>query len=605
MKRVFSIILALVMIFSLSITAFAEDGGNEPVTGTGTLTIANSGVGKEYKVYKIFNARYREGIYNENGSLAVDYSVNGTDDPVYQALFHTDGTPVTSNTYFTYTPGTNAVAVVEGSNPDHVINYLIDLVKNNTSIIPYKTVTGTGEEIEIQKVPYGYYLMLSGTNALVTIDSNTPNAILMDKNQQPSGLDKSVKIGDGAYGDKVTANIGDEVTYKIAFHATNYNGSHHIQYYQVHDEKGSAIWANYHSLKVTITEQTQDGPRTRELTKGYYLDMTTDDSEMPAGTTKLSNWDGNIDDAEWYLVHLTNDTFRITIPWVEDHYIDGSVGGYTIKFNGNGASKYTSDVDVAITYDAAVEAEAQVGPGAANLSNKARLTWTCGQDSHGIDFDTVNVETYGFGLLKEDGTNGNNLADAKFRLYKADGTTPVYVVPSNIDGVYVIDNAPNAAEAGKADYTNMQTSRTAVDAGRLAAYLNEKSQDNLVISQANGKLVVRGLDAGTYILKEVEAPPSYNALTDNITVNVSADSVAIFKVFADSTGKVADIQQATGEFKENTYRVTEVEVTNNKGFEMPSTGGEGATMLITIGTIIAMAFAVLMITQKKMSIYKD
>ena len=38
---------------------------------------------------------------------------------------------------------------------------------------------------------------------------------------------------------------------------------------------------------------------------------------------------------------------------------------------------------------------------------------------------------------------------------------------------------------------------------------------------------------------------------------------------------------------------------------MPSTGGEGTIMLITFGTMIAIGFAVLLITHKKMSIYHD
>ena len=34
-------------------------------------------------------------------------------------------------------------------------------------------------------------------------------------------------------------------------------------------------------------------------------------------------------------------------------------------------------------------------------------------------------------------------------------------------------------------------------------------------------------------------------------------------------------------------------------------GGKGTIMLITFGTLVAMGFAILLITQKKMSIYKD
>ena len=46
-------------------------------------------------------------------------------------------------------------------------------------------------------------------------------------------------------------------------------------------------------------------------------------------------------------------------------------------------------------------------------------------------------------------------------------------------------------------------------------------------------------------------------------------------------------------------------IENFSGVELPSTGGEGTIMMITFGTMVALAFAVLLITQKKMSIYQD
>ena len=50
---------------------------------------------------------------------------------------------------------------------------------------------------------------------------------------------------------------------------------------------------------------------------------------------------------------------------------------------------------------------------------------------------------------------------------------------------------------------------------------------------------------------------------------------------------------------------THTVVHNSKGAVLPSTGGKGAIMLISIGTMVAIGFAVLLITQKKMSVYKD
>ena len=66
-----------------------------------------------------------------------------------------------------------------------------------------------------------------------------------------------------------------------------------------------------------------------------------------------------------------------------------------------------------------------------------------------------------------------------------------------------------------------------------------------------------------------------------------------------------DAQTATGDQRKEIYTVTATTVQNSKGVELPSTGGEGTMTLITIGTLLAIGFAVFLITHKKMSIYTD
>ena len=141
----------------------------------------------------------------------------------------------------------------------------------------------------------------------------------------------------------------------------------------------------------------------------------------------------------------------------------------------------------------------------------------------------------------------------------------------------------------------------------LAAYLGPNyatTQKNVVTSEINGKLVILGLEAGDYYLKEIMAPDGYNKLATTTTVTVGQTNNSFF-VIADPNGNVVDAQTATGDQKRHTYTATSTVVENSKGIELPSTGGKGTMMLITIGTMVAMAFAVLLITQKKMSIYHD
>ena len=76
-------------------------------------------------------------------------------------------------------------------------------------------------------------------------------------------------------------------------------------------------------------------------------------------------------------------------------------------------------------------------------------------------------------------------------------------------------------------------------------------------------------------------------------------------MIADPNGNVVDAQTATGDQVKHTYTVTSTIVENSKGVELPSTGGEGTMLLITIGTLMAIGFAVFLITHKKMSIYTD
>ena len=79
----------------------------------------------------------------------------------------------------------------------------------------------------------------------------------------------------------------------------------------------------------------------------------------------------------------------------------------------------------------------------------------------------------------------------------------------------------------------------------------------------------------------------------------------VFFVIADASGNVVNAETATGDQVRHNYTATRAVVENSKGVELPSTGGEGTFWLITIGTLLAIGFAVFLITHKKMSVYVD
>ena len=603
MKKFLSIIMVLAMVLSLSITAFAAE--NE-----GSITITNATIDETYGLYKIFDASISK---DANGNTnAVSYSIE-TDNQFFAALFGTDGT--TDNTYFVYNANTGSVTKKEGVNDSELIKYLTELVENGTYNTAATPIKATSDEVKFENLPYGYYLITSTLGTTVTINSNTPDVVVIDKNQKPGGdFDKQIQIGVDAggkpiWGDSNSANIADEVTYKISFVATNYDGENKVKYYQIHDEKGDAIWAEFNSFKVTVGGV--------ELKRGYYLSqggVNTDNWEFFGDWSDIPEADRDRNDAQWYLVHLDYDKFRITIPWLENHTIsdvtnaDGDVTAYSVNFPEDSASKFDSPVTVEVEYKAVIEATAAIGDTShGNRFNKAHASWTSEHESLSTPPDEVVTYVYGIGLLKDDINTRENLAGAKFRVFKDEACTePVYVIPTDVKGVYIVDSLNTVAE--EISGIKQETSRKKYEA-YLKEYLKDKDgnpieQNNLVVSQVNGKVIILGLKEGTYYLKEVEAPAGYNALTQPVELK-AGEEIRSFNIFADGNGNVANIQQTDGVHHEINYDLTHTVVHNSKGVVLPSTGGMGTFWLITIGTILAICFAVFLITHKKMSVYTD
>ena len=610
MKKFLSILMVLAMVLLLSGPAFAAEN-------KGSITITNATVDETYALYKIFDARISKDA--DGNTNAVSYSIE-TDNQFFAALFGTDGTA--DNAYFVYNANTGSVTKKESVNDSELIKYLTELVKNGTYETAVTPVKATSDEVKFENLPYGYYLITSTLGTTVTINSNTPDVSVIDKNQEPGGdFDKSIQIGvdeegNPIWGDSNSANIADEITYKISFVATNYDGENKIKYYQIHDEKGDAIWAEFNSFKVTVGGV--------ELNRGYYLSqggVNTDNWEFLGDWFDIPEADRDRNDAQWYLVHLGYDKFRITIPWLENHTIadvtntngevtntNGEVTAYTVNFPENADSKFDSPVTVEITYNAVVEANAAIGDTThGNRFNKAHASWTSEHETLTTPSDEVVTYVYGIGLLKDDINTHENLAGAKFRVFKDEACTePVYVIPTDIKGVYIVDSLNTVAE--EISGIKQETSRKKY-ADYLEEYLkddkgNQIEQNNLVVSQENGKLVILGLKEGTYYLKEVEAPAGYNALTQPVEFK-AGEEISSFTIFADENGNVANIQRTDGIHHEINYNLTHTVVHNSKGVVLPSTGGMGTFWLITIGTLLAIGFAVFLITHKKMSVYTD
>ena len=104
---------------------------------------------------------------------------------------------------------------------------------------------------------------------------------------------------------------------------------------------------------------------------------------------------------------------------------------------------------------------------------------------------------------------------------------------------------------------------------------------------------VSKLAAGTYYLKELQAPGGYSALTSVVKVAISTATP--------NDNTKYDFKYSMNEGEENDVAkdgVISLDITNNKGFSLPATGGMG-TYLFTIGGLVIMAGAALLLIASK------
>lgn len=115
---------------------------------------------------------------------------------------------------------------------------------------------------------------------------------------------------------------------------------------------------------------------------------------------------------------------------------------------------------------------------------------------------------------------------------------------------------------------------------------NNKDGNNELVSAEGGMININGLKSGTYYLKETKAPDGYNLLKTPIKIIVTGDAVTgkpVIKVDNNGTATV----------------VKKVEVQNNKGSLLPSTGGMGTTLIYVVGSILVLASGIVLFSKRK------
>ena len=176
MKKLLSILLALVMILSLAATAFAADdttggeGGTSGETATpnkgdnnnnGTLTINNTIAGIEYKIWQIFVLE----SYDADAD-AYSYTVH----PNWKGFVeeYPNSTRVNANGY---------VENFSAYYADEAVTYA-----EENNIAPADAKSSEGTSVVFSGLNLGYYVVDSSVGAVCALTTTDPNAVINEKN---------------------------------------------------------------------------------------------------------------------------------------------------------------------------------------------------------------------------------------------------------------------------------------------------------------------------------------------------------------------------------------------------------------------------------------
>mgnify|MGYP003374222638 FL=1 len=225
-----------------------------------------------------------------------------------------------------------------------------------------------------------------------------------------------------------------------------------------------------------------------------------------------------------------------------------------------------SDCTMRITYAATLTSDAKIGD--KDNPNEVELTWKRTNTTY---YDTLkdccHVYTYGIDVLKQFSDGKGSVQSVKFNLYN--DTDGVYVVADLKDGVYYA----KGIAAKKADATTF-------------------------VPNAQGHIVVKGLEDDAYSLTEIATDKGYVLLKDAVKIvittkeNGACEKCGAKLLTASATVNGKDATMTDGN------AIVPLTVVNNPGFDLPKTGGYG-TWMFTIGGVALLGAAAFIVIRSR------
>lgn len=556
-SRFMAVLMAMTMILSMSMTAFAAEAQK------GTLTVKNTVAGKTLDLYQIFTA-------TKSGDN-VAYTLNSAYEGFFQSKI-TDASALTgealSEKAYDYvktqvgTDGSNGAAFAKD-----MLGWILDLKNNITAT---KTVVTTAPSTQISDLAYGYYLVYpkgaTDTSAAPGNQTYTSAASLVNvtgdtsinmKSNYPT-VDKKIIPAQSGSGIKVGAIVD-----------ASWDGSHHMGLEDDENESEDTIAPRGAADEKKAGDFGIGDTVTYQLTSKV-PDMTGYNSYTFKFSDTLSK---GLDLKEVLSVKVGNTTLTAKKSGPNTYALayDQAKRTLTVTLNDfyNSYKNRTGDT-ITVVYTATLNKDAVIGMNP--NTNKAVVEYSNDPKSDGTgtsEPSIVDVHTFDFTIYKYylKDQNKTALANAEFELYKA-----------NTEGTA----ADTSAKINIVDEGNGVYRQATPEEGKVTGFTSAK-----IVSDADGKVLVKGLVAGTYYLRETKAPEGYNKLLSDIKVEIKAN-------YDETTGKLTSYSvdytyngtKTPGTAITSKDNSPEVPVENKTGAQLPSTGSKGALMVTLAGIVL-------------------